>query len=233
MQITSRDLQIIAFVSRFGQVTLKHIEAHFFAGHRSNTSVKVVLRRLVSQKLLVRVERRTVGGARGGSGQYVYQLGYAGWRMSDTKDAYSQARTVNYHSLAIAEVFTSIHRAESDAVQIVRYEVDEESSIKINYIPINPDMYLELRLGAVERRVWVEVDLGTERPKQLKDKLIRYHDAWLNAPDKWNPFPMVVWVLPDEKRKAELESLIAQQPKESQPMYRTATFEDVAEVVTS
>jgi hypothetical protein len=232
MQISSRDLQIIAFVSRFGQVTLKHIEGHFFGSHKSNTSVKVVLRRLVNQKLLVRVERRTVGGANGGSGQYVYILGYAGWRMSDSKDAYSQARTVNYHSLAIVETFMSIHGAQNEQTQIIRYEVDEESSVKINYIPINPDLYLELRLGSVERRVWVEVDLGTERPKQLKDKLSRYHEAWKDAPDKWNPWPLVVWVLPDEKRKAELDSLIAQQPKESQPMYRTATFENVAEVVT-
>lgn len=229
MRVSNRDLQIISFVARFGQVTSEHVRRTVFKDNLSQTPCDRAMSRLVSQKLLARIEKRTVGGAKGGSGQYVYQVGYTAWKMMKTEGAYWQARAVNYHSLAIAEVYVAI----TEKLDVVRFETEPDSHVKINYFPLLPDLYMELNLGTKKRRVWLEIDLGTERPKQLKDKLTRYHQAWNGAGDTWNPWPFVVFVVPDEKRLRELESLVAQTPQESRLMFKTALFEDVVQVVGS
>lgn len=229
MRLNTRDHQIIAFVARFGQVTKHHVRAAVFDANASSTPCDRAMKRLVDQKLLARVEIRTVGGANGGSGQHVYQVGSAGWRLAETEGSFWLSRSVKYHSLAIADVYVDV----SKNLKLVRWESEPDTHVKINYVPLLPDLYLELDLGHLTRRCWVEVDLGTERPKQLREKMDRYHHAWSGASEKWNPWPLVVWVVPDEKRKRELLSLIALEPKESQPMYRVATFENVVEVLAA
>lgn len=229
MRLSNRELQIISFVARFGQVTKQHVRNVVFTDLRSSTPCDRAMKRLVAQRLLARIEIRTVGGANGGSGQYVYQVGPAGWKLAETEGSYWLSKSVKYHSLAIADVFVDINQR----LQVTRYETEPDTHVKINYVPLLPDMYVELDLGHSTRRAWLEIDLATERPKQLKDKMSRYHHAWSGASEKWNPWPYVVWVVPDEKRKRELLSLIALEPKESQPMYRVALFENVVETLTT
>lgn len=228
MKLSIRDQQIIAFVARFGQVTKQHVKAVVFAENMSMTPCDRAMSRLVAQKLLARVEIRTVGGANGGSGQYVFQVGVAGWKLAETEGSFWLARSVKYHSLAIADVYCDIYRK----LNIVTFDCEPDSWVKVNYVPLLPDLYLELDLGTLTRRVWLEVDLGTERPKQLKEKMSRYFHAWSGASEKWNPFPLVVWVVPDVKRRAELESIIKSEPAESQPMYRVTLYEDVVKTLS-
>lgn len=143
--------------------------------------------------------------------------------------SYWQARSVNYHSLQIAETYAIIHEHLNDQIKLVRFETEPDCHIKINYVPINPDMFIELALDAKRRlRAWIEVDLGTERPRQLKDKLDRYHKALQGAGGtKWERFPLVWWVVPDQARQRELVSIIDEQPADSKAMYRIATMDQV------
>jgi len=223
MKIKPRDLEVIAFVARFGQVTRKQIRAVVFASNKSATPCDRAVSRLVKDRLLAEVERPTQGGRRGGQGPIVYQIGPAGWKVAQTEGSFWLARSVKFHSLAIADVYVDI----STHLNVVRFETEPDSHEKINYVAIQPDLYVELDLGRHVLRAWLEIDLGSERPKQLKDKLARYNHAWSGAPDRWNPWPLVVWVVPDAKRRAELESLIKLEPAESQGMYRVCLFEDV------
>jgi hypothetical protein len=227
VSISPRDRLILSFVGRFGQVTTKHIDARFFAGHKSRTSVKETVRRLTRNKLLARIEIRTVGGANGGSGQYVYQIGPAGWKAANMPGTYYAARSVKYHSLAIADVFIEIDAR----LNVTTFDTEPDSHERVNYVLLEPDLFVVLDLEHVQRRAWLEIDLGTERPKQLREKMGRYYHAWSGAPDRWRPWPFVVWVVPDEKRRAELESLIKLEPAESQGMYRVTLFEDVVETL--
>lgn len=227
MHVSRRDLDVISFVARFGQVTRLQLRTTVFRTCRSGTPVDRALKRLVDQRLLARIEIRTVGGSHGGSGQFVYQIGPAGWKLAATEGSFWLAKSVKYHSLAIADVYVDI----STNLNIIRYECEPDSHEKINYVAIQPDLYVELDFGKHALRAWLEVDLGSERPKQLKDKLDRYYHAWGGAPDKWNPWPLVCWIVPDTKRRAELESIIKLQPADSQAMYRVCLFEDVVETL--
>lgn len=232
MRVSSRDLEVLAFVARFGQVTPAHVRRVVFADNASITPMRRVVSRLVEQNLLTTIEKRTVGGERGGSGHHVLQLGSAGWKLAEAEGTYWKARSVNYHSLAIADVYCALYEAQGNYT-ITRFETEPDTHVKVNYIPLLPDMYVELRLAdGRERRVWLEIDLGTERPRQLTDKMNRYHKAWLGATENWNPWPYVIFVVPDERRKVEIERLVAQQPKETHPMYRVSLFGDVVAVTT-
>lgn len=227
MKLSIRDQQIIAFVARFGQVTKQHVR-HALFDTKSATPCDRAIKRLTDQKLLARVEIRTVGGANGGSGQYVYQVGPAGWKLANTEGSFWLSRSVKYHSLAIADVYCDIKQH----LIVITFDTEPDSHQKINYVPLMPDLYVELDLGGITRRAWLEVDLGTERPKQLREKMSRYHHAWSGAGEQWNPWPLVVWCVPDLKRARELFALIGLQPKESQPMYRVALFGEVVQVLS-
>lgn len=225
MKIKSRDLEVIAFVARFGQATRAQIRSVVFKDNKSSTPCDRVVTRLVRDRLLAEVERPRQGGRRGGQGPIVYQIGPAGWKVAETEGSFWLSRSVKFHSLAIADVYVDIN----DHLKVIRFECEPDSHEKINYVAIQADLYVELDLGRHVLRAWLEVDLGSERPRQLREKMSRYHHAWSGAPDKWNPFPLVVWVVPDLRRKKELLSLIALEPAESRPMYRVCLFENLVE----
>lgn len=227
MKVSTRDLRVISFVARFGQVLEDDVRRVLFASNASATPCNRTLRRLVEGKFLARIEVPGIRNPNGGRRPFVYQVGPAGWKLAKTEGTYWQARSVNQHSLAIASVYVSLF----EKLDIITYETEPDSHVKINYVPLLPDLYVKLNLGDKVRQVWLEIDLGTERPKQLKEKLAKYHHAWDGAGENWNPWPLVCFVVPDERRKTELASLIAQTPKESQPMFRLALFDDVVQVV--
>lgn len=228
MRLSPRDYETIVFVATFGQVTRKQIRRYIFKANKSSTPCDRQVTKLVKHGLLATVELPTVGGARGGSGQHVYQVGQAGWKLSDTRKAYWMATRVNYHSLAIAETFVDI----DEHLKMMRFDAEPDSHEKIAWTNLEPDLYVELDMrdqGIL--RAWLEVDRATERSKQLKDKMSRYYHAWGEAPEKWRPWPLVVWVVPTAKRRAELESLIKLEPADSRAMYRVCTHDDVVETL--
>src|SRR5947209_6452814 len=89
--LAGRDRHIVQLVARFKQATSKQIHELLFSSNASRTPADVALKRLTTRGYLHRIERRTVGGSRGGSGQYVYSLGRRGFFMF-FEGRYSPAR---------------------------------------------------------------------------------------------------------------------------------------------
>lgn len=227
--LSRRDLRLLSFVGRFGQVTKRHVHAHIFKDNLSETPADRALKRLTKQGYLARINIPTVGGANGGSGQYVYQVGPEGWKDAFPGKPYKLATAPRYHSLDIASVFVDI----DTHMNVVRYETEPESHVTIAYMSIEPDLYVEIDLGDRRRRFRLEIDLGTERPRVLKQKLEKYAYGLEHASDKQRQgWPLVLWVVPDAARKKELDSLIAQVSEESRPMYRTTLFENVVQTMS-
>ena len=223
MKIATRDLEVIAFVARFGQVTRKQIRETVFAANKSATPCDRVVSALVKDKMLAEVGRPVRGGRYGGQGPIIYQIGPAGWNAAKTEGSFWLSRSIKPHSLAIAEVYVDI----SSRLKVIRFEAEPDSHTRVNYVPLNPDMYMELEINGQRARVWLEIDLGSERPKQLKEKMERYCHAWNGAGKTWTPFPWVWFVVPDLRRQREIESLIRLQPIDAQPMFHASTFESL------
>lgn len=213
MILSPRDMQILRLVGRFGQMTTSQLRTCCFASNRSPTASERVLKRLVDTKCLRRFETRTVGGWKGGSGQYVYQLGSKGWTALRREGKYWPYRAVDMHRLAVAATYVQAVQASHDGLlEVDGYTCEPDTWQTIGGAEIRPDLALELKLDTHRLYLWLEVDMGTERPKQVTEKLTRYWHAYKhwNTEHAGQPFPLVVFVAVDEERKRELEKLTTQ-----------------------
>lgn len=224
MVLASRDRAIVSAVGRFGQLSSKQIRELIF-DNTSKTPCDRALRRLTDSRYLARIERRMVGGDKGGSGQYVYQLGNRGHYLLKEVGKYRPARAVNYHSVAIADSYLAIRRLELDGVlDILGFTTEPDCWVNIEGSELKPDLYIELVKRGDSLKVWFEVDLGTEGQKQIKDKLTRYWRAYNDADSRvWAEFPVVVFVAVDAERDKELVWLIDQGPADAKRLFRVTT----------
>lgn len=217
MQMTLRDRQIILTVGRFGQLASGHVRDLFFSNLRSQTPCDRRLLSLTRHGYLKTLERRPVGGRGGGSGQLVYQLGSKGWDICRREGKYWPFRAIDHHRLAVADAYVAIKRLERDG----RYEVgllvtEPDTHIERDGVKLTPDLHVEVE-DKVMRRThlwWLEIDMGTERQVQIKDKLARYWEAITSEDD-----PLVVFLAPDEERARDLRRWIASGPDEAQHLF--------------
>src|SRR5579862_7666798 len=120
--LSPRDDQVIEFVGRFRLAAAEQIRSVLFPTQTSKTPLDRTLKRLTDAGYLARLGR-IVGGFGGGSGQYVYQLGRAGWRLLGKGGGYRPLRVVDLHTLTIAECFAALKRLERDgALTTIEYE---------------------------------------------------------------------------------------------------------------
>lgn len=175
-----------------------------------------------------------VGGAKGGSGQYVYQLGRRGFYMfNDAR--YIKATSVNYHSIAIVDAYLAICRATAGvALSLATYTTEPECWAVVGREHLKPDLYVELTPeGQEPLRLWLEVDLGTESQSRIKEKLERYWRAYNSAdPEEWPVFPSVMFVATDVERERELRYLIQQGPKDAQALFNVCELSSLERVLT-
>ena len=222
MVLPDRDRAVVSAVARFGQMSSKQIYELIFSD-TSQTPCDRALRRLTAYKYLNRIERRMVGGLKGGSGQYVYQLGRRGFFLFNT-GRYNPARAVNYHSIAIVDSYLILRRLEADgALQILGYSTEPDCWVTIDRNELKPDMFVEIQTTE-PLKLWLEVDMATEGQRQIKDKLVRYWRAFNDADSRvWPEFPLIVFVAVDDERAKELRWLIDQGAEQAQELFRVTT----------
>lgn len=227
--MTDRDRQIVLAVGRLKQVSTGHVRSLFFDGLSDKPSKRALLR-LTQRKYLARIERRLVGGNRGGSGQYVYQLGAEGWKLCRREGKYWPFRAVNYHTLAVADMFVAIRQLERESrYRVVGFSTEPDTWMTIAGAELRPDLYVELADEHMQRSLswWLEVDMGTERQKQLRDKMANYWHAWQHAEEEtMTTFPLVVFLVPDEERAQEVRWLIARGAEEAQQLFDVRLLAD-------
>lgn len=218
--------------NKFKQVTALHVQSIVFSRSASRTPCDRALKRLTDAGYLARIERRHVGGSRGGSGQYVYQLGSKGFYLMHT-GRYSPARAVNYHALAIADAYVNLlSEAETGAFSINGFSTEPDCWAEIAGIQLKPDLYIDITVtrSGERRKAWLEVDMGTEGQRQLKGKLESYWRAYNDADvEDWPVFPFTWWVAIDQARANELAWLIEQGPRDAQQLFRVTTVAEIGQ----
>lgn len=237
MLATERDRQIILTVGAFNQLTSSHVKTLLFPESKSQTPVTRALTRLVASKHLARIERRLVGGLGAGSGQYVYQLGTKGWELCGRDGRYWPFRSVDYHTLAIADVFTNLKKLETTGTITLRgYETEPNSWREVAGAKLLPDLYVEIDLPAKRTTAvaWIEVDTGTERQKQIRDKLERYWHARQHVNiEQIAVWPLVVFIAPDQQRIGDLQRWLKLALPEAQDLFVFHTQDSFMEALVS
>lgn len=227
MILLDRDRQMVLSVGRFGQLAASHVRALHFEG-ASDTPTYRTLVRLVERKLLARLERRMIGGTGAGSGQYVYQLGSAGWRYVGREGRYSSRQAISDHTLAIADTYVSLLEYERRGrIRIDGFETEPDSHRKVGHVIVRPDLFVDVADIAKRRNIsfWVEVDRGTENRTKINEKLAGYMEA-LHAANSYVPY--VLLIAPDDRRAKELRWMVERYPEIEEDMFLVSTASDFA-----
>ncbi|MEU3251078.1 replication-relaxation family protein [Streptomyces sp. NPDC006997] len=216
MELTQRDYDVLKLTQTFSQLASTHLTELLFAD-RSHSVPDKVLGRLVRLGYLSRVGRRATG-SKGGAGAFVYQLGRAGRLLLDVEGRLSP--NVNNHALMMADTYLELRRAESAGVLAVKaWEVERR-------VPpsVRADLYVALEFPQQRRQsaYFLEVDLSTEQPARIREKVAGYWQAVEANTDDY--FPYVVFVVRHEVRKRELARIFRQLPEERQDMLRVHLF---------
>lgn len=229
MQLYDRDRQICNLVNQFTLLSSSQIFRAVFAPSPSHTPCDRALRRLIATGELARVEHRRPGGTRGGSGQYVYQLGPEGHRYY-REGRYNPRRTLSgdaFHLMAIADIYIALRELElAGKLKVLGYQTEPDCHAVIGGVYLEPDLYAELqRPGGNPVPMFFEMDMGSEKDKQLKEKLVRYSAAADRADgDDVEVFPLVLWVAYDDVRREHLRWLLGKGDEKQRRLFRLTTL---------
>ncbi|MGR6971417.1 replication-relaxation family protein [Streptomyces cynarae] len=215
MELTTRDLDILRLVDTFTQVSSTHIAELLFSD-RSHSVPDKVLGRLVRTGYLSRVGRRA-SGEKGGAGAFAYQLGRYGRVLLDVEGRPSP--NVNAHALMIADTYLELRRAEKAGVLVLdAWEVERRIP------PVRADLFAAVEYPGQGRKssYFLEIDLATERPVRIREKLDGYWSAAMGWNDEY--FPYVVFVVNHLGRAAELQRLVRGLPEERREMVHVVMF---------
>lgn len=219
MELAQRDYDVLKMTRTFSQLASTHLTELLFTD-RSHSVPDKVLGRLVRLGYLSRVGRRATG-EKGGAGAFVYQLGRAGRLLLGVDGRPSS--NVSNHALMIADTYLELRRAEKAGLLVVKeWEVE---------LPVPPavraDLFVSLDFPGQRRssRYFLEIDLGTEAPVRLREKIAGYWQAAESSDDEY--FPYVAFVVKHEGRCREIERIIGKLPEEQQDMVRVFMFGEV------
>lgn len=230
--LTDRDRRIVQLVARYGQLTTHHVRILLFES-LSDRPVYRALNRLTERGYLIRLERRLVGGSRGGSGQFCYSLGRRGFYMLyDGK--YTPARSIRHHTLAVADCVVTFKELErAGTIQVSGISAEPDCWYTIGSTELKPDLYVELvTKSGKARALFLEVDMGSEGQKQIMAKMARYARVQQDPTSDaiWPTFPGVLWVAVDEERAKELRWIISRLDAHMQALFRVVELSRLASV---
>lgn len=228
-QLSARDRTIIEYVGQFRQLTAGQLRTLVFAERASPTPCDRALKRLVERACLARLAR-LVGGDRGGSAQYVYQLGRAGWKLLGRHGDYWAPRAVNLHALAVADCAVALRKAErAKALVLNDFVTEPQCHRQVGDVLLTPDAYVELVHRGQTLTSWLEVDRGTEHLDKIQDKCERYWKAFTSG--QWEGvFPYVLFVVSDERRAFAIQRVFRAGPAGAQRLFSVCTAREFPKI---
>lgn len=223
-ELSERDWEVIRFIKRHRFATTNQIRRCFFNAHATQSAATRacvrVLDRLLTKRLVTRLERR-VGGVRHGSAAFVWCLDVVGDRLTSVKGSpRRRVQEPSYpflaHTLAVAETHVQIWEAAHGGAFHLR-DVEVETEAWREYVAmggvktiLKPDLRVAIGSKSFDDHWYLEVDRGTESLPVLLRKSLAY-DAYRRtgrAQAEHGVFPRVLWLLPDTGRVERLREAI-------------------------
>ncbi len=258
VSLEDRDRELMQLIRRFRFMRTDQLCKIFFSKPEGTERAKLsrttrCLHRLEKWGVLSHLPRR-VRPNRGGTYGLVWRLTETGIRVlnlgrtgAKRQRPYEPSETFLEHTLAVADIYTDIvtlcqsrdylnildERIESEAAKTFRYP---DSPFVINKeIKVWPDLYVKLQNrdekgDTVTDRWFIEVDRGTERSKELKEKCERYVIYCKSGRTKkdYGSNPSTLFVVPNERRKEQITA-IAKEATEYKKMFYVVTREELAD----
>ncbi|MFL6139624.1 MAG: replication-relaxation family protein [Frankiaceae bacterium] len=235
--LSDRDRAVLATLVRVRLATGDQL-ARLHGTGVSRRQARQVLASLTERRLLARLPR-LVGGVRAGSAGYVYGLDIAGHHLTRAGGVrphrpWQPGPAFLAHTLAVTELYVRLRAAERDGLVRLSEFVTEPACWQAfpgpggGRVVLKPDAQLVLQLGGYEDRWFVEVDRATEATTRLTRACDRYRAYWASGLEQacHGVFPRVLWLVPDERRHAQLVDVLGHQPAEAWPLFTAALYDD-------
>jgi hypothetical protein len=207
-----------------------------------------LLQRLVAAHLITRLDRR-IGGRRAGSSGYIYALDIGGQRLLDhggpahgtrLRRPWTPRQAFLAHALQVSELYVRLREAErAHRFDVLNFQAEPSCWRSFTGphgqpLILKPDAYLRLGIGSFEDHYFIEVDLNSESPRTLASKCDAYRAYWQcgleQQPDRLGLFPRVLWLVPDDRRKAVLVDVAGRQPAEAWQLFQIARLSNVPNI---
>ena len=229
-ELTDRDKRLLVFLKNLRYMKTDQIRRVFFPpGTRSLHACKVAtfknLNRLKSLGLIGHLEKR-IGGVRAGSKGMIWHITEAGARLlylgtdlqNSRKRQLEPSPSFLRHTIAVTETFVQIVEICRDdpVMKLSRIEVEPECwrdyQKNGKAISLRPDLYAKTVTGEYFDHLFIEVDLDTESPTAIVEKCRRYLEYFQTGKEQkaYGVFPLVLWIAPDNNRKAKMKDAITQ-----------------------
>ncbi|WP_073391849.1 replication-relaxation family protein [Jatrophihabitans endophyticus] len=223
--MTDTDRALLGDLDRFGFLTTNQLQLLHFSTNASELAAARrtyrALTRLAQLGVVEHLDRR-VGGVRAGSASYVWRVGPVGHRLllGDTaarlRRKEPSLRTLD-HRLAVADAavrLTLASRAGSFELLKLTTEPDSWQSFlgpgAVRQV-LKPDAFAVTAIDDYEDYWYLEIDRATESLPTIVRKSLQYarYVRTGDAVQRYGVNPLVVWLVPDEKRKQAIENAIA------------------------
>lgn len=265
-QLSDRDLHILESLRTHRVLTTALIRRlHFPVGtelrdrgdrlHATEMAASVatirVLARLESHGLVARLSRR-IGGVRAGSSGITWQLGASGERLLRALHSDSARRRYSEpssdfiaHTLAAADLAIQLQElARAGVIELLTLEAEPECW-RTFLAPtgarawLKPDLFAVTAGGDYEQHLFIEADRATEHMPVIVRKALVYRQ-YANTgihQAQHGLFPVVVWVVPNERRKTTIEAALVDEPALRELVaaeaFRVVTTEDFGGFIAS
>lgn len=183
------------------------------------------LANLAQQRLLTSLERR-VGGWQGGSAVTIWAATTRGQRLvaADEGDEVPRRQRPREVSTTFLDRLLAITEVRTGIEEAVRQEADTEVAVALEpecwrtalspsgqVQVLRPDLAVTITSPSYEDRYLIEVDRATENPGRVIATCWRYqeHQAASSQASDGGVFPLVVWLVPNDRRRHRLERAIA------------------------
>ena len=243
-----RDRDILREILKCRYITTAQIRRlHFLDAATPSAGLRAASRALSKLKdygLIEHLERR-IGGVRAGSGSFVWCLQMAGLKilaLNDNEEIPTRKRFFEpspqflTHTLAITETY--IRLTEMSGTELINSEIEPDCwrnypSIGGTALTLKPDLYAVTASGEYEDHWFFEIDLATESVPRVLKKCQQYLEYYHNGAEQRRTgiFPIVVWLVPDEKRKSALMYMLTDNFKNTPAIFRIITPDEFETLV--
>lgn len=247
VRLSERDRAVLEAVRELRLVTSPQLEVLHFADAATPLTAarkaRRCLQRLTDQGLVHRLER-LIGGLHAGSAAYVYALTAAGQRLLAGPGARLRRQEPSLpfvgHTLAIAGLYVGLQqRGRGDGVRLLDVETEPRcwrswTGLSGERQLLRPDLYVAAMVGHDELRWFVEVDLGSEHRPALIRKARAYQHYYDSGVEQTSSglFPRVAWVVPDDRRAAQLANALAADEALTSELFAVLLASEAAERLT-
>lgn len=229
-ELALRDWAVLDDLGRVRLLTgrqLQRLHLHEGSAITQARRARSLLQRLFELGLVSRLERR-VGGTRMGSSGFTYALSTSGQRLVTGRGPAGGFRLRRYwepsaafvdHLLGVSELYVGLREIERHETDLSLTEFDAEpaawrywSGLNGERLVLKPDAFTVMGDAEADFLSFVELDRSTESLRVLRRKAEVYVAYFMSGDEqrRSGAFPKVVFVVPDQPRRAAVSDLLGQ-----------------------